>query len=103
MLPDLSPNTEGVVFRTEPPGPSLPASLQPAASITTNLASRFYASSPATRISSHALAILNAYQATAKDVDGEKESATIPEITDVVEGALTRLSRLSENQTFLFL
>ncbi|KAH6880471.1 class V chitin synthase [Thelonectria olida] len=103
MSPDTTPTKGDVVSPTASPGPPLPASLQPAASITTHLASRFYASSPATRISSHALAILNTYQSTAKDVDGEKESATIPEATHVVDGALARLSRLSENQTFLFL
>lgn len=80
--------------------PSIPPSLQPAASVTTHLASRFYASSPATRISSHALAVLNPYQ-VAKNVN--EEGTTVPELLDLAEGALARLSRLSENQTFLFL
>lgn len=103
MSPNFPPDAGDFHLHGEPSLPSLPASLQPTASITAQLASRFHASFPASRISSNAVVILNTHHATVKTSTAGKEDATPPEVLNVIDGALARLSRLSENQTFLFL
>ncbi|KAH7140986.1 class V chitin synthase [Dactylonectria macrodidyma] len=103
MSPNLPPDAGDVYLHDEPSPLSLPASIQPAASITAQLASRFHSSLPATRISSNGLVVFNTYQAIIKGSAARKGDATPAEVVDVVDGALARLSRLSENQTFLFL
>ncbi|KAH6984233.1 glycosyltransferase family 2 protein [Ilyonectria sp. MPI-CAGE-AT-0026] len=103
MSSDVPLDAGDANFQHESSLPSLPASRSPAASITAQLASRFHGSLFATRISSNGLVVLNTHQAPPGNSTAGKEHATLPEVVDVVDGALARLSRLSENQTFLFL
>lgn len=103
MSPNFPLDAGDATFQDESSLPSLPPSPSPAASITAQLASRFHGSLFATRISSNGLVVLNTHQAAPRNSTAGKEAATLPEVVDVVDGALARLSRLSENQTFLFL
>ncbi|KAH7009025.1 chitin synthase-like protein [Ilyonectria destructans] len=103
MSPDFPLDAGDATLQDEFSLPSLPASRPPAASITAQLASRFHGSLFATRISSNGLVVLNTHQAAPRNSTAVKEDATLPEVVEVVDGALARLSRLFENQTFLFL
>lgn len=79
--------------------PSLPAHYQSDAQLTAHLASRFHASIPTARLSSHAIICTNTYTTSTKG-DGVSAQAAAE---DMADRALLRLGHRSENQAILFL
>ena len=83
--------------------PALPAHLQSDTQLTAHLASRFHASVPTARLSSHALVTLNTYTSSSKGIEGGKDGSAAQGAEDMADRAFIRLGRRSENQAIVFL
>lgn len=83
--------------------PALPAHLQSDTQLTAHLASRFHASLPTARLSSHALVSLNNYTTSDKGIDGGKEGSAMAGAEEMADRAWLRLGHRSENQAAVFL
>lgn len=87
----------------QPSLPSLPSHLQSDTHITAHLASRFHASYPTAKLSSHALISLNTYTSSTKGPDGGKEGSAAAGAEDIAERAYLRLGHRLESQAVVFL
>ncbi|KAI9901533.1 hypothetical protein N3K66_003350 [Trichothecium roseum] len=101
-LPAIGGGTGGGAHN-QPSLPSLPAHLQSDTHLTGHLASRFHASHPTARLSSHALISLNTYTSSTKGPDGGKEGSAMAGAEDIADRAWLRLGHRSENQAVAFL
>lgn len=88
---------------TQPSLPSLPAHLQSDTHLTGHLASRFHASHPTAKLSSHAIISLNTYTSSTKGPDGGKEGSAMGAAEDLADRAWLRLGHRSESQAAVFL
>jgi chitin synthase len=100
-LPSLGSGSGGA--HTQPSLPSLPSHLQSDTHLTAHLASRFHASHPTARLSSHALISLNTYTSSTKGADGGKDGSAMAGAEDIADRAYMRLGHRSESQAIVFL
>ncbi|KAJ2907330.1 glycosyltransferase family 2 protein [Zalerion maritima] len=88
---------------TQPSLPSLPSHLQSDTQLTAHLASRYHASIPTARLSSHALIAVNTYTSSSKGLEGGKDGSAMQGAEEMADRAYLRLGHRSENQAVLFL
>lgn len=89
--------------QTQPSLPALPSHLQSDTQLTAHLASRFHASIPTARLSSHAIISINNYTSSSKGLEGGKDGSAMQAAEEMADRAFLRLGHRSENQAIMFL